>query len=365
MKNQSKGVHLPGLNGIRAIAALAVVFSHINIGLGNFNLPSSPSLDLAGHGVTMFFSLSGFLITFLLLLEKQNSQINIKKFYFRRALRIWPLYFLYLIIFLITAYIFQLINSKTIVLLPYYLILLANIPQILGTGIEYIGHFWSIAVEEQFYLFWPFLIKKSKYTPQKTITIFILLYFTIRLFFRFIEYKYGIQVLYLAIQVNRFDCMAIGGLGGVIYFNNNEKVLHIIKSIPIQFLAWTVILLLAFNKYHVASIVDPELISTITVVIIINVCSNEKTLINLDNFIFNFLGKISYGIYVIHPLIIFLYSRLLNTFSLHNNLKYSLIYVGVPILTIFLSYLSYEFYEKKFILIKDKYAVVKSSNSKI
>ncbi|MAZ37152.1 MAG: hypothetical protein CL842_06855 [Crocinitomicaceae bacterium] len=96
-------IYLPGLNGIRAIAAIAVVVSHITLSLDDIGLDSNifgtydsgkpRALDLAGYGVSMFFALSGFLITYLLWLEKEKQPIQIRKFYLRRMLRIWPLYY--------------------------------------------------------------------------------------------------------------------------------------------------------------------------------------------------------------------------------------------------------------------------------
>ncbi len=68
----SSGVHLKGLNGIRAIAAVSVVISHIFWSIGDFDLPKMKGIEAAGLAVTMFFTLSGFLITYLLLLEKKN-----------------------------------------------------------------------------------------------------------------------------------------------------------------------------------------------------------------------------------------------------------------------------------------------------
>ncbi|MGC3978989.1 MAG: acyltransferase [Paludibacteraceae bacterium] len=86
-------VYLPGLNGLRAIAALSVVFAHISQkGIADFGLPFFIDLPMAGYGVTLFFVISGFLITFLLLKEQAKKQtIDIKKFYVRRILRIWPI----------------------------------------------------------------------------------------------------------------------------------------------------------------------------------------------------------------------------------------------------------------------------------
>src|SRR5688572_28294357 len=90
-------VHLRGLNGLRAFAAFAVVISHIRLAYGDFGLPTVDGLLLARYGVTVFFAISGFLITYLLLQEKQTTgTVDIKSFYWRRVLRIWPLYYFYL-----------------------------------------------------------------------------------------------------------------------------------------------------------------------------------------------------------------------------------------------------------------------------
>src|SRR5690349_15528394 len=104
----SKAIYLPGLNGLRAIAALAVVISHTTVALSDYGLNNkifgessdgrATGLKLAGYGVTIFFTLSGFLITYLLLKEKELGTIKIKNFYIRRILRIWPLYYGYLIL---------------------------------------------------------------------------------------------------------------------------------------------------------------------------------------------------------------------------------------------------------------------------
>lgn len=354
-------IHLRGLNGIRAIAAIAVVFSHINIGLGNFNLPTSKSLDLAGHGVTMFFALSGFLITYLLLHESQKQEINIRKFYVRRILRIWPLYFLYFFTSILVAYLAGMSKEIFPASLVCYLLLAANIPFVFGGVLPFVAHLWSIGVEEQFYIFWPWLIKINR-RVLKSVLVFAIGFFLLKVVCRIIEYKWGNPYPYLLIQVTRFDCMAIGGIGAILFFNNNSYFKKLVYLRAVQLIAWFVILLLAFNKFHIASIIDPEILSLVTVVLIVNVCSNPKTLINLDRPVFNFLGKISYGIYVIHPLVIYLYAQVLNTFQFHTYVKYFLIYSGVLFFTILCAYISYEFFEKRFIKLKDKFTVIKSSS---
>ena len=99
-------IYFKGLAEIRALAAFFVIFHHIELykhrdGLTSlYDTPLSYFIDALGkNGVYIFFVLSGFLITYLLLVEKKiNTRINIRKFYFRRILRIWPLYYLIILI---------------------------------------------------------------------------------------------------------------------------------------------------------------------------------------------------------------------------------------------------------------------------
>ena len=200
-----KKIYLPGLNGLRAIAALAVIISHTTLSLDKFglnnkilgvdNLGNARGSDLAGNGVTIFFTLSGFLITYLLLLEKEIESVQIKNFYIRRILRIWPLYFLYFMISLVIAYFFHL--SINIYSIPYYLFLSANIPFILSSSLPLLSHYWSLAVEEQFYLFFPQLVKHSYGKLVRLFTLLIL----ILLFLKFISYlllkRYHLEFPYL------------------------------------------------------------------------------------------------------------------------------------------------------------------------
>src|ERR1044071_5481753 len=92
-------IYFPGLNGLRFLAASAVIITHVELLKGVLGLPNhwkNPVLfNLGGLGVYFFFVLSGFLITYLLLSEKNmTGHISIKKFYFRRIFRIWPIYYL-------------------------------------------------------------------------------------------------------------------------------------------------------------------------------------------------------------------------------------------------------------------------------
>jgi peptidoglycan/LPS O-acetylase OafA/YrhL len=368
--DNTKTIYLPGLNGLRAIAALAVVISHIALELDKFGLQSKifgtdiqgnvNGLSLAVHGVTIFFTLSGFLITYLSLKEKESGKLKIKEFYIRRILRIWPLYYLYFVISLITMFCFGLTPNKTFI--AFYIFLAANIPFILEKAQPFLLHYWSLGVEEQFYLFFPQIAKLSnKRFFQISITlIFILL--SLKLAFWMLDKRYDIRIPYIAICVTRFHTMLIGVVGAILYYYNNTRFFSISTHKVTQIISWTVILLLGLNKFHIASIIDGEIVSIITVFLIIGQITKRNTLINLENSVCDFIGKISYGIYVIHPLVIFYFSQLIGHFKSDTFANYLLVYSLIILTTVLIAYLSYEFYEKRFLKLKSKYSTVKSAN---
>src|SRR5258706_4011675 len=106
MKPES-ALYFKGLNGVRAIAALIVVLSHIDqfSDVLQIKKPGFLGNGMGGYAVDMFFVLSGFLITYLLFLEKEKTEhISLKKFYLRRIFRIWPLYYFALFVAILLIY---------------------------------------------------------------------------------------------------------------------------------------------------------------------------------------------------------------------------------------------------------------------
>jgi len=183
-------VYWPQLDGLRSVAFLLVFMHHLGPLTAN-NLPTLPLhiwtmnsiCSWGGSGVDLFFSLSGFLITFLLLSEKREcGDISFKLFFARRALRIWPLYYFLLFVAcaLVPALQWSHLNQKLYgefclkQVLPMVLFLgnysmifatkvLVNFNANLGQHIIYfLLPLWSLAVEEQFYLTWPFILKALK-----------------------------------------------------------------------------------------------------------------------------------------------------------------------------------------------------------
>jgi len=138
---------MPGLDGLRAIAIGAVFGFHLGL----------PGMSLGWTGVQLFFVISGFLITGILLRARERPYY-FRNFYIRRTLRIFPIYYLVIGIYFLAAYLQG--DGATARLLPYYLTYTQTYPQLLTryASAPWLGHTWSLAIEEQFYLMWPFAI---------------------------------------------------------------------------------------------------------------------------------------------------------------------------------------------------------------
>jgi len=366
-------VHLSGLNGIRAIAAMAVLFGHTTLNLDTFGLNSyilgtkadghAATTTLANYGVTMFFALSGFLITYLLLEEKRVQPISIRNFYARRILRIWPLYFSYMLFAMLTTVLYDLPWAKGDLL--YYVFLAANFAMVFDHAIALLGHYWSLGVEEQFYAFWPWVVKKSSRVFRTTILVCATL-IALKLILRVIDIQTNdgnVSWPYAFLEATRIHCMLFGALGAILLFRGHALFLGFCTHLVTQLAAWTAILFVAFNRFHVISVLDNELIALVTVVIIVAQAQKKNRIVKLDNRWMDALGKISYGIYMIHPLVLFYLAKVISLTDAGNLLNYLGVYGAVFGTTILVAHLSYRYFEKPFLRMKDRYSAVKSRDA--
>jgi peptidoglycan/LPS O-acetylase OafA/YrhL len=203
---------------------------------------------LGGLGVYFFFVLSGFLITYLLLAEKEKyGTISIKQFYARRILRIWPLYYLILILgfFILPQFVSfkigYLQNSFEQHFYPnliLYLFILPNLAFSIYPAVPNIGQAWSIGVEEQFYIIWPIIIAKSK-SVLKTLLIITTVLILTKVIVLFMGYFFQdtewYKPLKLFVAMSKFECMTIGGLGAYFLFINHKFLDFIYKPVVLVF----------------------------------------------------------------------------------------------------------------------------------
>lgn len=366
---ENKPLYLKGLNGIRAIAAILVIISHIlrvqNPVLLSLNLDRYNKMG--GAGVSVFFALSGFLITYLLLLEKQKSNISIKKFYVRRILRIWPLYYLYLAITLaiIFLHIYKGPTPPESHFIPYYIFFCSNLLFHVGLGGETLVHYWSLAAEEQFYLFWPHIIKKITIKRMLYgLIIFLSVFVLAKLACHLLKEKFA-AVHYLDfIWKSQFDCMTIGAIGACVLFFNHLAVLKIIQSKYCQITSWLLLALFAFSRFTVSIFLHSDLIAVCATFIILAQVTEKARVFNLEKPALNYLGKISYGLYVIHPIVIWALTTAVLRLPFNNVIIfYITLFSGTLAITVALAHLCYNYYEKPFLRLKSKYTVVKSTAS--
>ncbi|MGB3589099.1 MAG: acyltransferase, partial [Tunicatimonas sp.] len=211
--------YFPNLDGLRSLAFLAVFLGHC-FSANTVLVKQSDAYQwaisffrLGGLGVSFFFVLSGFLITFLLLEEEKiNGRIKVALFHMRRILRIWPLYFACILFgFLVYPWILQsLLNVSFIepATFSWYLFFIGNF-DVINNGwpnTPTVKVLWSICVQEQFYLVWAFLLFWVK-SWRKAIMIGIII---ISLLFR-IYYSRSEDVLYLH-TISIISDMGVGGL---------------------------------------------------------------------------------------------------------------------------------------------------------
>lgn len=370
-------VYFPGLNALRFLAAFLVFACHVEMlkgrnGYANFYHTTTIS-ELGGSAVTFFFVLSGFLITYLLFVEREvTGDISVKKFYLRRILRIWPLYYLVLTagFFIIPHVEFlqhavpQNLNTDFYSKLLLFLFFLPNIAYVYFDHVPYISQGWSIGVEEQFYLIWPILMKKSKNLLKLFIGIIVVISI-IKIPIRFIglnthgPYTEFFRKLYLVIYFARFECMVIGAMAAYLLYHKKDDLLKIIYHPYLQVFSYVAIIALLATGYKIP-IINNLVYSSLFVIIILNVSANKGSILKIENPVLNYLGQISFGIYMYHELAIGIAINGLRTFQLDfaQLMPSGVLYVSALLATIGIASASYYFLEKPFLTFKTRFSKI-------
>lgn len=371
-------VYFPGLNGLRFIAAFMVFIAHIEWVKNTEGLPSASSSAFFSRsgdlGVTLFFVLSGFLITYLLLTEKLHTgSISIKHFYIRRILRIWPLYYLIVLLAFTTlphfityrGYELTLYDSDYFVKLFLFLFLMANVSYTFLSLVPFASPLWSVGVEEQFYLVWPVLVKIiGGHILQVLVTIVavaIALNYTLNELSQHSQNNYVGHAKHF-FQHFRIQCMAIGGIGAQALIRKDERLLRILYSTEVQLLAWVLAILAVLTPFNFGS-VNQEVVSSLFMLIILNVSSNPKPIFSLENRILNYLGKISYGIYMYHLIALKLgILAIVHMRGFGGSLADNALFIAMSALvTLAMATLSYYFIEARFLALKVRFSFVQSN----
>lgn len=356
--------YVKGLDTLRALAVLTVIYQHWGpLGFKPVWLRFSfyRMIPTGTVGVDIFFVLSGFLITKILLdarkeIPDQRMKI-IKSFYVRRILRLFPIYFL---VVLISAYVFNDHFVRTHIV--YFLTYTSNFLYLNG-GVSWhaLPHTWSLAVEEQFYIIWPWFIV---FTPLKYMERIILA------FIGFGIISTLILVIFFVGYTNFLlpTCFIAFGTGGWFAYvqvrESSPKWLP--KALKIGVLLSVAMLFIhqAFHEFELIRVFD-SIIGLGLISFIIKQNYGAKFRILLENRFLILIGRISYGIYLIHFMLPFYYFGLTNYLLIkhivnehtYKALNYvPLAYaVNLAILIVICSF-SYKFIEKPFLNLKKFFA---------
>jgi peptidoglycan/LPS O-acetylase OafA/YrhL len=353
---------IPNITSLRFFLAILVLLFHIPQFCEKHELPfivSYKSIPLFNRGVEavfMFFSLSGFLIIRQLYLEKvERKTISLKKFFLRRILRIFPLYYLILTIGLLHYHVilpfFGFTFENNYNLVEGILLSIFFMPNIFadlyhpGGIIEVL---WSIGIEEQFYLFIaPLLLVVPTSKIKKFLMFFTLLY--LLLFFNDnFSFLRQFQMCFFY-----FSC---SGFISLLLINKTtykfEKQLKYLIYLLLLLYFTTDIFKDNFNpiQHHFfGMILFGATLGTISL----------KPIPLLETKLLNYLGSISYGIYMYHAIVIqiagFIYLKKLSTYNLSNELSILIFYLLSIMLTISLAHFSYKYFEMFFLKMKKKY----------
>ncbi|MFZ1329918.1 MAG: acyltransferase [Chitinophagaceae bacterium] len=351
-------LHYPALDGLRGLAILLVVVYH-NFGFINV-------FFFGGLGVDLFCVLSGFLITDILL-KTLHQKDYLKKFYMRRVLRIFPLYYLCLILFLLIipqlniAFDIKYYTDNQVWLWTYlqnWLYIFKN-PDQTNT----LNHLWSLAVEEQFYLLWPLVILVIRKPKHLLLFISLLLVAVLGLRLWIWTNQVADLAYFNLYTFTRIDGICIGCMVALL-LRINKGFLSRYTSLIVLFFAALNFAFFFINRRYNFSFPYLALAGYTTFAMMFGLLINEavtgKT--KLINFVFNisllkFFGKISYGFYIFHwPVYIllgpYLFSRV-SKFASGSSLQFT-VSVIATLAAVGISWLSYQYYEKRFLKLKDK-----------
>jgi peptidoglycan/LPS O-acetylase OafA/YrhL len=390
-------IHFSGLNSLRFFAAYLVLLHHgetVRAKNGLFNLGHYSLFRNGSLAVSFFFVLSGFLITYLLLVEREKTgDIHLRNFYLRRVYRIFPLYYLLVFIGLIAIPGFLKIIQYPYVL-PYdiltagalFLFFLSFVVNPLY-GSHLLEPLWSIGVEEYFYLIWAPLFKffggkkrdfkkKSLISYPLSIIAFVIGIKTLMMlfFYFYTTDNQAFNVLKEVLLSLKFELMAIGGVGAYWVFNNKKKDKNgvgdwdiwffkpIVQIVLIALLAVRLFLYnymlenpnLLFEVLFQTPVLSVFTEGVLFLWLILNVSLNPKAFFRLKNPFLEKLGEISYGIYMYQMLILFavilFFKKMMMGMSNFTQTMFFYIITTAGVLSI--SWLSKKYFEDYFLKFK-------------
>lgn len=305
------------LDGLRGIAILLVIFHHtgLNLSPAHLQLPwvqiFSRVTEHFWSGVDLFFVLSGYLITGILL-NTRHSPNYYSAFYLRRAVRIFPLYYSVLIPLFIFVFLansmghrfghFDLNPWIITTALTYTLNFLISIPGTHDQVPLLLTHFWSLCVEEQFYAFWPPLVRRLSTISLKTLIVFfIFMSLAFRIGFWILDFRHAMG----AFPLSRLDGLACGA--GIAILCSESNGFRYWRPVAITTSLGFLAQMCMDTGYYFPRVLPRSLAILAFAAILARIVTFPKSRIRtaIDRPWLRFFGKYSYALYIIHPFVLF------------------------------------------------------------
>jgi peptidoglycan/LPS O-acetylase OafA/YrhL len=359
-------------DGLRFIAALLVLFHHAASMMSNNGETFITQLDLFKNGanaVSFFFVLSGFLITYLLLQEQNKKRhVSIRNFYIKRILRIWPLYFLMIIIALfIQPVLIDLLHIPYVMTYDfketwmYFVFFLPGMVTFYFGGSHLLEPLWSIGVEELFYLFWAPVFK---YVHRFIFPILLFVLVAKLVLLQLSHLGYFPPAMAYLIRILQFESMAYGGIGAYLLFNYGKQLLNYARSIQIMkllfglailgFIFFSSALHLLLFKSNSPSDFEVFIKSFLFAGFLFSMALTNKKTWMLSSKPMVYLGEISYGIYMYHLLILTVLILPFQNLQLSPIVQFALFLISSMLITILVAGLSKRFFESYFLNFRKK-----------
>ena len=362
-----QGFYHPELDVLRFVAFLAVFMHHAlprdaSLYIRNGLSPAATqwlltAKEAGAFGLDLFFALSAYLITELLLREhRSRGSFSVTNFYIRRALRIWPLYFTFLAL---TVFVIPTIlpreNFGTIYIASFAFFVGNWVCATKGIPFSVAGPLWSISVEEQFYIGWPLLLRFFGINRIKQLAIAML---ALAFVTRIVLVLYGVK--HPGVWCNtlaRLDPIALGAILAFFLRGRSPQINNVLRVVlcAAAFGSWWLIARY-LSQDGTSSVATYALSGLASVLLLMAVLRGEARLLSIRPFSWLvYLGRISYGLYVFHLFALAMMMGVLFVPGLGIPISYEFRVLFSFLLTVALASTSYALLEQPFLKLKERF----------